>query len=359
MRNQSAPDTKPLPEKQPEKQLEGKATRLESRGPSNPAISELKRTVIVEHASAVRVEKVSKRYGKFPILEDVSFHIHPGEVYALAGPNGSGKTTLIRMITGLSFPSSGKVFFGDEDVHLGGAKVRRKLGAVVEAPAAFYPHMTGRDNLRAHANLAGNVGFAGDGESPMPLNDGRLSEVLNTVELLRMADRRVSEYSLGQRQRLGLAAAILTNPRVLILDEPTSGLDPLGINLVHRVLVGMAAGGTAVILSTHHLREVSSYAHRVGILGGGRLLEEVDLTLRSAAYRFRVDDPAKAAVWLSTLPIIKRAHAKPPYVIAQFEDESAAPEAIRLLANEGFKVYEASPDHFDLYEHYRDRVEKA
>jgi ABC-2 type transport system ATP-binding protein len=355
MRNQSAPDTKPLPDKQ----LEGKATRLDSKGPSNPAISELKRTVIVEHASAVRVDKVSKRYGKFPILEDVSFQIHPGEVYALAGPNGSGKTTLIRMITGLSFPSSGKVFFGDEDVHLGGARVRRKLGAVVEAPAAFYPHMTGRDNLRAHANLAGNVGFAGDGESPLPLNDGRLSEVLNTVELLRMADRRVSEYSLGQRQRLGLAAAILTNPRVLILDEPTSGLDPLGINLVHRVLVGMAAGGTAVILSTHHLREVSSYAHRVGILGGGRLLEEVDLTLRSAAYRFRVDDPAKAAVWLSTQPIITRATAKPPYVIAQFRDEGDAPEAIKLLANEGFKVYEASPDHFDLYEHYRDRVEKA
>jgi ABC-2 type transport system ATP-binding protein len=112
-------------------------------------------------------------------------------------------------------------------------------------------------------------------------------------------------------------------------------------------------------LSTHHLREVSSYAHRVGILGGGRLLEEVDLTLRSAAYRFRVNDPERAAVWLGTQPIISRAHAKPPYVIAQFRDESDAPEAVRLLAEEGFRIYEAAPDHFDLYEHYRDRVEKA
>ncbi len=312
-------------------------------------------TAIVPAVSAINL---GKKYGKIPVLEGVNFNVLPGQVYALAGPNGAGKTTLIRLITGLSFPTSGKVLLNGEDVHQGGPRVRRFMGAVVEAPAAFYPHLTGRENLEAHARLAGGVGIGNDGVL-FKLDGARVREVLTLTELLRMQDRKVGEYSLGQRQRLGLAGAILANPKVLILDEPTSGLDPLGIGLIHRILSSMASSGTATILSTHHLREVSSYAHKVCILGGGRLLEEVDLSTRQSAYRFRVDDPAKAAAALSTQPFVTRAYARPPYTIAHLEGEMHAPDAIRVLALEGVRIFEAAPDLFDLYEYYRERVERS
>jgi ABC-2 type transport system ATP-binding protein len=317
----------------------------------------LQRAEILSNQPAIEARQVSKRYGKFPVLDKVTFQVLPGEVYALAGPNGAGKTTLIKIITGLSFPTEGKMMMLGNDVHQGGAKVRRALGAVVEAPAAFYPHMTGRDNLRAHAQLAGGYGYSMDPSQPLKLDDARIREVLTLVELLRMADRNVREYSLGQRQRLGLAAAMLSNPRVMVLDEPTSGLDPLGINLVHRILSSMAGGGTAVILSTHHLREVSGYAHRVGILSSGKMIEEVNLNERSSAFRFRVDDAPKAAAALSTQPFVTRAYARAPYVIAHLESEVRAPEAMRTLITEGVRIFEAAPDHFDLYDYYREKVE--
>ncbi len=316
------------------------------------------RTVLTAKEPAIEVRGVSKRYGRYPVLDNVSFQVLPGEVYALAGPNGAGKTTIIRIITGLSYPTAGKMLLCGKDVHTGGSQVRRALGAVVEAPAAFYPHMTGKENLQAHAKLAGGFGYGTDLRETLKLDENRIREVLTLVELLRMQDRIVKEYSLGQRQRLGLAAAILTNPRVLVLDEPTSGLDPLGINLVHRVLSNMAASGTAVILSTHHLREVSQYAHRVGILSSGKLLDEVDLGARSTAFRFRVDDAPRAAAALSTQPFVTRSFARSPYVIAHLDSELRAPEAIRALAVEGIRMFEANPDHFDLYEYYRERVER-
>jgi len=209
---------------------------------------------------ALRLEGVSKRYGRRPVLEGVSLSVRPGEVYALAGPNGSGKTTLIRLATGLAFPTKGRAFLLGEDVHKSPA-ARRHLGAVVEAPAAFYPYLTGRENLRMHARLSGVE------------DEARIGEVLARLKLLAVADQKVEGYSLGQRQRLGLAAAILHRPKVLVLDEPTSGLDPEGVELVHRLLQELAREGVAILLSTHHLQEVARYAHRVGILGGGRLLD--------------------------------------------------------------------------------------
>lgn len=126
---------------------------------------------------ALRLEGLSKRYGKKPILEGINLSVHPGEVYALAGPNGSGKTTLIRLITGLAFPTTGRVLLLGEDVHQS-PQARRHLGAVVEAPAAFYPYLTGRENLRVRAHLAGIR------------EEGRLGEVLAQLGLLAVADQR-------------------------------------------------------------------------------------------------------------------------------------------------------------------------
>lgn len=279
--------------------------------------------------------------------------VRAGEVYALTGPNGAGKTTLIRTMTGLAFPTDGEIRLLGRDVHTDGSRARAYLGAVVEAPAKFYPQLTGTQNLQVHANLAT---MAPGGRR---IGRERLREVMALLELTRMADRKVQEYSLGQRQRLGVASAILAEPKVLILDEPTSGLDPLGIGLIHRIVTSLATSGCAVILSTHHLREIATYAHTVGILTAGRLVDTVDLRARQAAYRFRVDDPVAAAAVLERLPFVRKVSTRTPYAVAHLGGESRVPDALAHLGAEGIRVFEASPDHFDLYEYYRERVEQA
>ncbi len=295
-------------------------------------------------ASYLVVENVSKRYGRKPVLERVSFTLAPGEVYALAGPNGSGKTTLIRLVTGLAFPTAGRVLMLGENIHEGGYAVRRHLGAVVEAPAAFYPYLSGRANLERLAWLSGVESAA-----------ERIRDVLFNLELVAVADQPVGGYSLGQRQRLGLAAAILAKPKVLVLDEPTSGLDPDGIQKVHEILKEQAAGGVSVLLSTHHLREVSAYTDRVGILGGGRLIDEVVMEGASERHRLRVSEPQRALAVLQTLPFVEDAGLKGEVIVAR----GPVDEMVRALVEDGHRVYEVSADYFDLYEYYRERIKHA
>ncbi|WP_456409810.1 ABC transporter ATP-binding protein [Oceanithermus sp.] len=287
------------------------------------------------------VEDLSKRYGRKPVLERVSFSLAPGEVYALAGPNGSGKTTLIRLVTGLAFPTGGRVLMLGENVHEGGYGVRRHLGAVVEAPAAFYPYLTGRANLERLAWLSGLAGAA-----------ERIRDVLFQLELVAVADQPVASYSLGQRQRLGLAAAILAKPKVLVLDEPTSGLDPDGIQKVHEILKEQAASGVSVLLSTHHLREVSAYTNRVGILGGGRLIDEVVMEGAAERHRLRVSEPERALAVLQTLPFVEAAEHKGGTLVVQ----GPVDEVVKALVDDGHRVYEVTADYFDLYEYYRERI---
>ncbi|GGN00815.1 ABC transporter ATP-binding protein [Thermus composti] len=290
---------------------------------------------------ALRLEGLGKRYGRKPVLQGVSLSVRPGEVYALAGPNGSGKTTLIRLITGLAFPTEGRALLLGEDVHKS-PKARRHLGALVEAPAAFYPYLTGRENLRMQAFLAG------------VREEGRIGEVLARLKLLSVADQKVGSYSLGQRQRLGLAAAILHRPKVLVLDEPTSGLDPEGVALVHGLLQELAQEGVAVLLSTHHLQEVSPYAHKVGILGGGRLLDEVALSGREV-FRLEAHPPEGALALLKGLPQVASARLQGEAIL--FEGN---PEAVlEALLKEGYRVKALHPERFDLLSYYQERVRHA
>ncbi|MEN2983085.1 MAG: ABC transporter ATP-binding protein [Thermus sp.] len=290
---------------------------------------------------ALRLEGIGKRYGRKPVLEGVSLAVRPGEVYALAGPNGSGKTTLIRLVTGLAFPSQGRALLLGEDVHKT-PSARRHLGAVVEAPAAFYPYLTGRENLRMHAYLAGVK------------EEGRVGEVLARLRLLAVADQKVGGYSLGQRQRLGLAAAILHRPKVLVLDEPTSGLDPEGVELVHGLLKEQAQEGVAVLLSTHHLQEVARYAHRVGILGGGRLLDEVALSGREA-YRLEAEPLEGALALLKTLPQVAAVRLQGGAILFEGSPEGV----LQALLREGYRVRALHPQRFDLMAYYQERVKHA
>jgi len=294
-------------------------------------------------APAILTEGLGKRYGRRPIVRDLSFRVSPGEVYALVGPNGAGKTTVIRLVSGLAFPTEGCVRMLGKNPHEH-PEVRRRLGAVVEAPAAFYPYLSGRANLRLHARLAGGVA------------EDRIEELLELMELGNAADRKVGVYSLGMRQRLGVAGALLTRPDVLILDEPASGMDPLSLHLVHRVLQNAAGRGSAVLLSTHHLDEVAAYGNRVGIMEEGVLIDEVDLDRRRDRYRARVDDPQAARTALVAQPWVREAFLRAGRVIFQLADASALDRVAPLLTEHRVSLYELSEDTFDLRSYYRERV---
>ena len=304
-------------------------------------------------APALAATDLVKRYGARTVVQGVSLAVAPGEVYALVGPNGAGKTTVIRLLSGLAFATSGTVtMLGTDPQREPG--VRRRLGAVVEAPAAFYPWWTGRTNLRLHARLAGGVPA------------GRIDALLALVELEADADRRVATYSLGMRQRLGVAAALLAAPDVLILDEPASGMDPLSLHVVHRALRDAAAEGAAVVLSTHHLDEVARYGSRAGILEEGALIDEVDLVARRGRYRAVVGDADAAVAALAGvgLEAVRDARHDPRgegvrWRVAQPEggDEAAvAARATAALVAAGCAVVEVREDVFDLRAYYRDRI---
>ena len=292
---------------------------------------------------AIESTNLTKSYGGRPIVRDLTFQVNPGEVYALVGPNGAGKTTVIRLVSGLAFPTSGAVRLLGKDPHQH-PEVRRSLGAVVEAPAAFYPFLTGRANLKLHAELAGGV------------EPGRIDEVLGLMELTHAADRKVGVYSLGMRQRLGVAAAMLTRPGVLILDEPASGMDPLSLHLVHSVLQQAAQDGTAVLLSTHHLDEVVAYCTRVAILEEGALIDEVNLFDRRERYRAHVTQPAQAKALLETAPFVRHVAVRGEDVVFIPTTPDAVGRVSVALAQADIGVLEMTKDIFDLRAYYRDRV---
>ena len=199
---------------------------------------------------------LTKRFGAVTAVDGLTLQIRPGSVTAFLGPNGAGKTTTMRMILGLVRPTSGSVLIGGQP-YIDLAAPRRTVGAVL-GPDGFHPGRSGRDHLRAIA-LAGG------------LPESRVKEVLDLVELSDAARRRVGTYSLGMRQRLGLAAALLGDPTVLIADEPANGLDPEGIAWLRRFLRTAADDGRTVLVSSHLLAEVARTADRIVVISEGRL----------------------------------------------------------------------------------------
>jgi ABC-2 type transport system ATP-binding protein len=206
----------------------------------------------------VRTDRLSKRYGDRLAVDSVSLTVRRGEVYGFLGPNGAGKTTTLRMVLGLVRPTGGQATVLGEPP--GTPAVVQRVGALVEGPG-FYPYLSGRDNLRVMARYR-------------RVDDGDVDVALDRVDLAARGRDRYSRYSLGMKQRLGVAAALLGDPDLLVLDEPTNGLDPAGMADMRRLLVDVAAGGQTVVLSSHLLAEVQEVCDRVGVIAGGRLLAE-------------------------------------------------------------------------------------
>ena len=224
--------------------------------------------------AVVETRDLTRRYGPHVLaLDHVNLQLRPGEVYGLIGPNGAGKTTFLRLVLGLIRPTEGSSSVLGAPA--GSPDALRRVGAVVEAPA-FYPYLSGRNNLVVLARYAGT-------------DPALIDPALERVGLAERARDKVSGYSLGMRQRLGLAAAFMKDPALYLLDEPTNGLDPYGIAAMRRIIRDLADSGRTVLLSSHLLAEVEQVCDRIGIIHHGRLLlEETMGELRGAGGRLRV-----------------------------------------------------------------------
>jgi ABC-2 type transport system ATP-binding protein len=242
---------------------------------------------VSDEAPPVRARGLVKRYEEVLAVDHIDLNVRAGDVYGFLGPNGAGKTTTLRMALGLIVPTEGTVELFGLDPLRAGARALEGVAGFVEAPR-FYPYLSARKNLELLAALDG----AGAKE--------RIGEVLEIVELSPRAEHRVGGYSHGMRQRLGIAAALLRKPRLLILDEPATGLDPAGMRDMRLLIRRLADEGMTVLLSSHQLPEVQELCDRVAIVDSGRVVYEGALSdLRrqgGAGYRLRTTDDTRALV---------------------------------------------------------------
>ncbi|WP_326834561.1 ABC transporter ATP-binding protein [Amycolatopsis rhabdoformis] len=278
---------------------------------------------------------LTKRYGHTLAVDAVDLEVREGDRYGFLGPNGSGKTTLVRMLLGLVYATSGEIELLGQPVPKRVADVLPEVGALVEGPGA-YPHLSGRRNLA----LLDATGRRGSRRT----RRRRIEEALERVGLAGVDRRPVKAYSLGMRQRLGLAGALLDRPRLLVLDEPTNGLDPQGIKEIRELLLELNRDGTTVFLSSHLLAEIEQLCTRVGIVDHGRLVldGEVD-TLRGATGRvlLRTPDPAAAAAVLDG----QVEHRDGEHLVVRYRD---AAELNTRLVLAGVRVSDLREEHRTL-----------
>jgi ABC-2 type transport system ATP-binding protein len=277
----------------------------------------------------IETDALTRRYGEAIVAVDsLDLRVRRGEVYGFLGPNGAGKTTTLRMLLGLVRPTSGRAtVLGEPPAAAAGLA---RIGAMVEAPA-FYPYLSGRDNLRVLARHAG-------------VTEDRIAVVLGQVDLTARAGDRAATYSMGMKQRLGVAAALLKDPELLILDEPTNGLDPGGMAEMRGFIRALAEGGRTVLLSSHLMGEIEQMSDRVGVIRDGSLIAEgtVDELRGSTGLRVRAEPLPKAIELLDGLPGVG-ASTSIDGVIDIAADATEAAAINRALVEAGIAVSELSP----------------
>jgi ABC-2 type transport system ATP-binding protein len=239
----------------------------------------------VSDAPPIEARCLVKRYGEITAVDRVDLTVERGDVFGYLGPNGAGKTTSLRMLLGLIRPTAGSARLFGRDPHVDGARALAGVAGFVEGPR-FYPYLAARKNLRLLGDL--------DGEVPAT----RIDEVLELVDLTDRAKDKVGGYSHGMRQRLGIAASLLREPKLLLLDEPATGLDPAGMRDMRELVKRLAGEGITILLSSHILAEVEELCNRVAIIRKGRIIYEgfLDALLESAGgdYRLRTTDQDRA-----------------------------------------------------------------
>ena len=279
-------------------------------------------------ATIVSTQRLTKTFGPRTAVDAVDLSVRRGEVYGFLGPNGAGKTTTLRMLLGLVRPTSGRATV--HGLPPGDPTAVARTGSLVEGPG-FYPYLTGRENLRVLARYRG-------------LGDREVDRVLERVDLTERGGDRFKTYSLGMKQRLGVAAALLGEPDLLVLDEPTNGLDPAGMADMRALLVDVAVGGQTVLLSSHLLAEVQEICDRVGIIAGGRLLVESTVAdLRGATGIRLVAEPIDRALAVAMSVAGDDAVEVDGPVLRVSGSAAKAPELARALVGAGIDITELTP----------------
>ncbi|MGE7997781.1 ABC transporter ATP-binding protein [Lysinibacillus sp. NPDC093190] len=287
----------------------------------------------------VQTENLSKSFGKEQAVSNINLKIRKGEIYGFLGPNGAGKTTTIRMLLGLMKPSSGTIKIFQKDLTKERINILAKVGSLVENPS-YYPHLTAYENLEALRKILG-------------VPKSRIDEVLEIVRLKDAADKKVKGFSLGMKQRLGIAASLLHNPELLILDEPTNGLDPSGIIEIRNLIKRLPSEyGMTIIISSHLLSEIDQMATQVGIVTKGKMIfqDSIEAMRRFAQSKvvIKVNDGEKG--WRSLVANgIKAEHKNGLILFDECSDEKVA-HIVQILVQEGISVYRVEEEKRSLEE---------
>ena len=277
-------------------------------------------------------KNICKKFGKKTILTDVSFDIYEGDILAFIGPNGSGKTTTIKMILGLQSIDSGMVIINGYNVVDDFTKAILKVGAIVENPD-LYMYLTGWQNLKMIANCYKGI------------TDDEILKIVDYVGLKDRINDKVSKYSLGMRQRLGIARALLNSPNILILDEPTNGLDPEGIKDLRDLLKKLSNDGMGILISSHNLAELESFCNKVCIIDNGKIIESSlvnEFKNNKNRVVFKVSNT-------SNLPITNAVEIKKNSFVINGDKKRVA-QVVKELVNANIDVYEIKNDEVSLEE---------
>ena len=296
--------------------------------------------------SVIQTNGLTKHYGRIRAVDGLSLNVPHGRIFGLLGPNGSGKTTLMSMLLGLVRPTAGSfTLFGAEPERGGLERQLHRIGAIIETPS-FYPYLSGRNNLAYFQGISGRG------------HTGELDSLLERVGLSGRGGDKFQTYSLGMKQRLGLAYSLLGDPELLVLDEPTNGMDPAGMAEVRELIRGMGEGGRTVILSSHLLNEVEQICDSVAILSHGRLIAQGDVSelLRERGQgqlRLRTTDDAKAREILSALAWVDSVSADNGYLVAGV-DAARSWEITAALSRNEVYVAEMTPSQMSLEQYFLD-----
>jgi ABC-type multidrug transport system ATPase subunit len=288
--------------------------------------------------SVIETVNLSKRFGKTLAVDAISFRVERGQVFGFLGPNGSGKTTTIGMIVGIIRPTSGGVRLFGSDSGVDTQRMRRRMGGTLEQPS-LYPYLTGWDNLKIVAAIKG-------------FGRAEIEAALAAVDMLGAAVRECRTYSLGMKQRLALAAAMLGDPELLILDEPTNGLDPEGMHEIRALIARLAGLGKTIFLSSHLLSEVERICSHVAIVKNGRLLEcgPVHRILeRAPVVRLTAPDTNRLVAAVERYAQARWVRREDEAVIAELTDDDRA-SLTRYLSGQEIYLSELSPMRASLEE---------
>ena len=296
---------------------------------------------------AIEIENLTKSYKGLKAVDNLSMHVPEGKVYGFLGMNGAGKTTTIRMITGLIRQEKGRIAVFGRDTVKDRLWVARNIGSIVETPG-FYENLTARENLAITTELY-NVGKK------------RIDELLEIVGLSNVGKKKAKEFSLGMKQRLGIANAMVHSPKILILDEPTNGLDPAGIKDIREFLRKLADScGITIMISSHILSEVQQIADFAGVINKGRLLKEIDMHALKAegqsSLLLQVDNTEKALEMLKNMKLKCQADSG---AIKVYCSRSVNSSINRNLVSAGIDVYSLSPVHKNLEDLFLSIVEEG